>query len=102
MSAISNYFHFFLLLFECKASEERKRKREAEVESKDETIAALRAEIKSLRQSNNLYSEEAEQLKALVAAQTEERQRLQVELAAKKHGKTCGDHGENEDGTVPV
>lgn len=102
MPSIFDSCLILLLCFGCEEAQERKRKREAENEKKDATIAALREEIKKLRQTNNSYNQDAEMLKALVATQNEERQQLQAELAMKTQGKTCGDHPENENDTVAV
>jgi FtsZ-binding cell division protein ZapB len=77
--------------------EQRKRKRDAELESKDATIALLEVEIKELREANNAQKEELDKLKESIGNQADKRQRL------KKGGaKKGGDHSEPEGMTVPV
>lgn len=84
--------------------EERKRKRDEELESKNAIIASLEAEVEALRKDNSQQKEELDKLKALVGADhVDKRQRIKGEDSPEKDdSKNSGEHSDPEGTTVPV
>ena len=61
--------------------EKRSRRDPPDVRAKDDLIAVLQAEIKILRQANEMQQQELMKLKEVIAAQNTERKELKRELA---------------------